>query len=203
MANCYVKYWGMVFCSIAMMASGCASHKFMPAAYSVPGPQTNYRTKFAAAKKVVLCTPFDRISKGEHATYDQRFNPSVYVQVMFEREFAAANVPFSSATFGYGSSFEDVAEVLAKSPVVSDDSVVLASAILWFPDAMHMSCDVKVFSHSGVLLFEKRGICLNGPLLVPFDASRSNESARLVNIFTAQSVMQQIFNDPDFQKALK
>jgi hypothetical protein len=214
MAN-FLRRWSFpaALCAASLIAAGCASIKFMPARYT---PETDGHARIAGAKTVVLCAPFDFISSEEHLTYDRRFNPSFYVEDMLQQELQASGVKFVPAKFDCGASFEDVARTLLKAPVVPDGYVVLASAVIWFPDVSTMACDVKVFSSKGALIFEKRGLCVSlcswwnpkGQPSVPFDASLADDDPNRRKDYESylraeRNVMRQIFNDPDFQKALK
>jgi hypothetical protein len=197
----------------ALAAWGCASNKFMPARYS---PDMEGHVRIAGAKTVVLAAPYDFITPEERLTYDRRFNPSFYLEDMLQSELRASGVQFVPAKFDCGASFEDLARTLLRGADVPDNCVILASALVWFPDVSAVACDVKVFSPKGELLFEKRGLCTTlwnywnprGAPSVPFDASLANDNPAREKDYEAyiraeRSVMRQIFADPDFQKALK
>lgn len=207
------RFMSAVLLAIVLIAAGCASIKFMPARYS---PDMDGRTKIAGARNVILCAPYDFISPEERATFDSRFDPSYYVEDMLQQELQASGVIFEPAKFDCGTTFEDLARTLLRGPSVPDDCVVLASAVIWFPDVSTMAVDVKVFSSKGALIFEKRGLCVSlcswwnpkGRPSVPFDASLADNDPHKRKEYESylraeRNVMRQIFNDPDFQKALK
>lgn len=191
---------------------GCASHKFMPARYSPQGE----RAVIADAKHVVLCAPFDCVTPQERATYDPRFNPVVYIEGALESELESYGVSYNEASFGYEATFTGVSKVLSEANVVDENSVVLASAIVWFPDVSKFVCDVKVFDHKGSVLFTKRLMCLSDNSLWvvggmgsnPFNASRVDNNPRKIDehnqyLRATRQAMMQLFEDPSFQTVLK
>lgn len=199
--------------ALSCFAIGCGSIKFMPARYV---PETEGHVRINGAKTVVLCAPYDCVPNAERYAYDPRFDPSRYVEAMFQAELQASGVPFEPAQFDAGGRFEDLARVLLHGTEVPENSVVLACAIISFPDVSTLVCDVKVFTTRGALLFEKRGICVSlkswwnpkDRTSVPFDASLADNSPdrareRDSYLRASRSVMRQIFCDPDFQKALQ
>lgn len=200
-------------CVGCMLGAGCASIKFMPARYT---PDMEDHVKIEGTKTVVLCAPFDFITPEERMTYDPRFKPSYYVEDMFQQELAASGVDFVPAEFNCGRTFEDLARVLLRGAPVPPDSVVLACAVIWFPDVSTMALDVKVFAPNGALVFEKRGLCVSlcswwnpkSNPSVPFDASVADDDPLRYKEYTSylraeRNVMRQIFADPDFQRALR
>jgi hypothetical protein len=203
--------WRLALCVASLLsASGCAT-RFAADPY-YPGERSP--ATVANAKKVVLTYPFDRIDPEERKAFDPKFNPAAYLNDMFEQELAARKLAYTQAQFAFAPSFEGLADALAAAHLVPEDSVVLASAITWFPDSFHMSCDVKLYNHAGTLLFEKRGICINLRSVNPdtmthnrdllyFPEKTSSADVRVNRIRAARMVMIQIFADPDFQKALQ
>ena len=204
---------GAILLALSCFATGCASNKFMPARYV---PEGAGHVRIENAKTVVLCAPYDFVPSAEHSVYDPRFDVSLYVEDMLQRELQASGVPFEPAGFDAGARFEDLARALLHGAPVPENSVILACSVVSLPDVSTLVCDVKVFTVRGALLFEKRGICVSlkswwnpkGRTAIPFDASLADNSPDRVEerdsyLRASRSVMRQIFNDPDFRRALQ
>jgi hypothetical protein len=197
----------------ALFLSGCAT-KFSPKAYF---PESEGHVKIASSRQIVVYPSFDHIAPEERQNDDPKFNPAGYLESMIETELAESALSFKVADFATGNGFDELGATLASSKVVSEGAVVLASSIETFPNPFVMSCNVKLFDNKGRVLFEKRGISLIFSVLNPealkhcrdfmYTGKSANiatpEEKRLHDMRAAQMAMRQIFNDPDFRKALQ
>lgn len=193
-----------------LFLGGCSSHKFKPARYST----FSDNPKITASKRVLICQPFDSIPREERKNYDSKFHPADYFHNMLRSELQSRNVGLSDVKPGKHSSYDEIASWLASSSDVSDDTVVLASNLIWFPDVTKFSCDIKTYDNKGNLLFAKRGLSFirtgelsrDKPNL--FDASHADNDPKQANNYhtylqASRHAMKQIFDDPDFRKILQ
>jgi hypothetical protein len=168
--------------------AGCVTPaRFSPAAY-ITDPGVSHRP--STKRTLVVCPAFDRLTEESRALLDPAFNPAAYLTNAVEKELDAASISHTRAGFAYSPSFAGVQSALQQSPQGLGGAVVIAAAINHFPNYRLLSCDFKAYSEHGQLLFEKRCLCMN------FSAG---EGA----LFAAHMAMQQLFGDPDFQKAIQ
>lgn len=198
---------------MALLLCGCATPTFRPVAYAVnPG-----RPYTLASPRVIHLVPvFDRISEEGRAHLDPAFNPSAYVTGMVETELAAAGVKHDRVSFAYTPSFAGLQKTLQAGAAVEDGGLVLSGSVNFFPNDRIVSCDFRLYSSKGDVLFEKRCLCMNfstnDPRILEMDqglnfiaqTSRADLGIAAGNrLLAAQMVMQQLLADPAFQKALQ
>lgn len=168
--------------------AGCVTPaRFSPPAYTVD-PGRPYR--LSSTRTVTVCPAFDRLSDEARAQIDPAFNPAAFLTGAVETELSAANIAHERASFAYSPSFAGVQKALQDGALAQSGSVVLAGAINHFPNNRIISCDFKLYSGHGGLLFEKRCLCIDYAL-------------EQSGMFAAHMAMQQLFADPDFQRAIQ
>jgi hypothetical protein len=201
--NHLLKSWmGFVFSAGAIMTlAGCAAPAFMPSQYVVD-PNRPYR--LATVRTIMICPSFDRLDEESRSHLDPKCNPSAYLTGVIEKELTASGVKHGRVSFAFTPSFEGVQKALQNGASPDAGAIVIASAINHFPDNHVISCDLKVYSGRGDLLFEKRGICMN------FHLDNSKAPGVAMGAYAGQDslvaprmAMQQILADPDFQKAIQ
>jgi hypothetical protein len=177
----------------------------------------------------MLCPCFDRIAEEDRKGLDPKFSPASYLTGMIEAELVSSGIKPEQVTFAFAPSFEGLQTALADGSVKTEGAIVLASAINVIdgyrsPDSpthsnatSYLSCDFKLYSSKGGLLFERRGLCINlrivndkimesekGMNFLSFSSDKPDPKAVENNlIFAQRMVMQQLFADPEFQKALQ
>jgi hypothetical protein len=175
---------------MAMLAAlaGCAT----PGKFSAPGyavdPNRPYR--LSSSRAVTVCPAFDRLTEDARAQLDPAFNPAAYLTDAVEKEFTAAGISHSRASFAYTPSFAGVQKALQDGALRQTGALVLAGAINHFPNERIISCDFKLYSEHGELLFEKRCLCMS------FATGGGG-------MFAAHMAMQQLFADPNFQRSIQ
>jgi hypothetical protein len=168
--------------------AGCVTPaKFSPAPYSVD-PNRPYR--LSSNRTVTVCPAFDRLTEEARAQLSPAFNSAAYLTDAVQKELTAAGIAQNPASFAYSPGFAGVQKALQDGALGRDGGVVLAEAINHFPNDRILSCDFKLYSGQGKLLFEKRCLCMG----------YSSEGGWN---FVPHMVMQQLFADPDFQKAIQ
>jgi hypothetical protein len=168
--------------------AGCATPaKFSPPGYAVD-PSRPYR--LSSSRTVAVCPAFDRLSAETRDQIDPAFNPAAYLTDAVDKELAAAGIAHIPAGFAYSPSFAGVQKALKEGALGQSGVVVLAEAINHFPNDRMISCDFELYSEHGQLLFEKRCLCMS------FAAGGDR-------MFAAHMVMQQLFADPGFQRAIQ
>ena len=207
------KGWPLVSVVMVLFA-GCAT-PFTPAKYVVD-PNRPYAPH--TQKTVLLVTAFDRTGvDAPGGGGSTTFNPSAYLTGVLEQELTAGGIHFKRLEGSYDPSFGGVARGLADGTIKAGGDVVLTASINAFPNDFILSCDFRVYSAKGQLLFEKRGLCMNFSVTSPAILEQ-NETKNLFNLSAMSSdpkvveanklkaprmVMQQLFGDPDFQKAIQ
>jgi hypothetical protein len=139
---------------------------------------------------MTICPAFDRLTDTDHARLAPTFSASSYLTDAVEKELTAAGIPHDRADFTYAPSFEGVQQAIQGGAVKHAGNFVLAEAINHMPSDRIMSCDFKLYSEHGELLFEKRCLCMN------YSTERDW-------LFTPHMVMQQLFADPNFQRVIQ
>lgn len=172
---------------ILVSVAGCISPpaKFAPGPYSVdPGIPHHLSTH----RTVFVCPAFDRLSDEAREQISPSFNPSAFLTGAMEMELTAAGVAHDRVGFNHAPSFAGLQKALQDEALEHEGSVVLAGAINHYPNSHVLSCDFKLYSGRGDLLFEKRCLCIDGlgfGMVVP------------------HMVMLQLFADPGFQRAIQ
>ena len=207
------KSWPLLAAATLILA-GCAT-PFVPAKYVVD-PNRPYAPH--TQKTILLVSAFDRTGGNTPSGGGSpSFNPSAYLTGILEQELTAAGIKFRRLEGSYSPSFSGVENGLAAGTINADGGVVLTASINAFPNDFVLSCDFRVYSESGRLLFEKRGLCMNFSVTNPAILEQ-NEAKNLFNFNMASGdpkvveanrlkaprmVMQQLFGDPAFQKAIQ
>jgi hypothetical protein len=175
--------------SLLAIFGGCASHRIT---FSLPAYQANANRSYqVASQRTVIVSPlFDRLPAEAHDGFDPTFSPSGYLTNAVEAELAAAGIAHDRVGFAFAPSFEGLQQALQGGALNHEESVVLAGAVTHFPDDRVVSCDFKVYSAHGALLFEKRCLCMG----FAFGGGSA---------YAPHMVMQQLFADPNFQKAIQ
>jgi len=176
---------------MALLFGGCAT-TLAPARYAV-SPSRPYRP--VTLRTIYVCPSFDRLDVPNRAELDPSFNPSAYLTDALEQELAAAGLRSQRTSFAFAPDFSGLSKALKNGSLPNRNAVVLSSAINHFSRNRELSCDFKVYSSDGRLLFEKRGLFIGASLLNQPDVGDGPLEA-------PRMVMQQLFADPEFQKAL-
>jgi len=197
----------------AILLAGCAAPLFKPAPYTVD-PSRPYT--IATGRTVHVVPSFDRTDPADRAHLDPSFNPAAYVTGMVEMELTASGIRHDRAGFPCAPSFAGIEKALKGGAVADDGSLVLASTVNHYPSDRVLSCDFRLYSGSGEMLFEKRCLCMNysawglpiaalGPDGAPIGQPPSASAAAPADLrlVACRMVMQQLLADPDFQRALQ
>lgn len=191
------------------LAAGCAT-KVEPLVYLPEEP----RSKIAAGKTLVLVPPFDGRPMEERKPSGEKVGAVAYFTDMLEKECDASGLKWERAAFACTPDFAGVADALKASPA-PEGTVVMAASLAWMSGEFVFSCDVKLYSNTGTVLFEKRGLCMmlglvgnpenmkhmremfySGKPMTDAERDQLRRSAQ-------RMAMRQIFSDPAFIRALE
>ena len=191
------------------LAAGCAT-KVEPLVYL---PATPHAT-IAAGKTLVMVPPFDGRPADERKPSGAKISPLAYFADMLDKECNASGLKWENAAFTCNPDFQGVADALKVHPA-PEGTVVMAASLAWMSGDFVFSCDVKLYSNTGVLLFEKRGLSMMlGLVGNPENMKHAREMFYSGKSMTAEELdglrrsaqrmaMRQIFSDPAFIKALE
>ena len=175
-----------------MLTCSCAK-KYMPARY-LSSQDTLGEINLQSSMKVYLCPTIDSLPKSCRNMLNKKFTPYEYVTDAIEKELLASGITPERVSFDTGPGFDSLQTVIKEKSNKSEDAVYLGTELLWL-DRMQLSMDAKVYSPSGEVVFEKRGICIiYGPLNDP-KGKEGNEIAYMT--------LRQILNDPKFKQVLQ
>lgn len=178
--------WFAFMLLLALFNAGCATPA--PAKLSLERYKTdpNRLHVLAVNKTVLVCMTFDGLDETVRAQYDPAFSTTGYITDAIEQELGADHVKNQRASFAFAPTFDGLQGALSSGAVSTADTVVLASSLIHFARLGGISCDFRVYSNSGKLLFAKRGLCIGAA--PPIDL---------------QMVLRQILDDPELLKALQ
>lgn len=195
---------------VAGFLTSCATTAYKPAPYSV-APNRPYAITTPHTIHLVPC--FDLIDDINRAHIDSSFDPSAYFTSMVESELSAAGVRHDRVSFAFVPTFEGVQSALRNGAQKDLGNLVLASSVNHFMSDRVVSCDFKLYSSAGDVIFEKRCLCLNfgagagldafGPQQAGLLTPAATRAASYDHLLAAHMLMQQLFADPDFQRALQ
>ena len=177
---------------LALALGGCATPPRRAFAHYTVDP--NRAHGLTAGKAVLVCTAFDRLDDPVRQLLDPAFTVSEYVTGAVELELDAAQVRHRRAAFAFAPGFEGLHGALALGALPATDTVVLACTVNQLIPPNLICCDFRLYSNVGVQLFAKR--CTASILLPPAEFSGQE-------LIAPRMMLQQIFADPAFQKALQ
>ena len=174
--------------ALAMLAGGCAGPKF-----AAPKYRAN-RAGFAAIHlaapgKVYVSPVIERLGEDNRSILSPKFSTSAYLTDALEQELTAAGVTPLRTPFAVGPGFAAAQQTIAAQANPQEAAVYVISEVRWF-GPVKVTLDAKLYSPSGRILFEKRGLCI---LLYAGATSQT----------MTQMALRQIIADPAFQKAVQ
>jgi hypothetical protein len=180
-------------CAVAGVAllgwSGCAGKLYTPPPYAA-APDRFGAIHLAPTKKIYLCPAIDGVAADCRATLDKKFTPYSYLTDALEKEFAAAGVTVQQPPFEIGGSFTGASETIKNHTPHEENAVFFVSELVCITQ-WKVTFDAKVYSGSGDLLFEKRGLCI--VLQVPPPESQ----------LVTHMALRQVLAAPEFAKVLQ
>jgi hypothetical protein len=143
-----------------------------------------------SARTVLVCAAFDGLTAEEHEKFTPGFSPAAFLTSAEEKELSATGINHERVGFPYAPSFDGIQKALATGSLATNGALVLAGEINHIPSNHVISCDFRLYSQHGDLLFTKRCLCID-------------ELGASGWLFAPRMVMQQLFGDPDFQRAIQ
>lgn len=162
------------------------------------------------AKKVYLCPAIDSLPPECRQFLDPKFTPWAHTTDAFEQELKASGIYPVRPEFAFGPSFESLKQVISEKANKSENAVYLGTELLWL-SKRQWSLDAKLFSPTGKVLFEKRGICIalgiqkaEGQETKALSVWEIQEQSQKVDTQeVTHMVIRQILADPSFKQALQ
>jgi hypothetical protein len=174
--------------ALAILLSGCAAPKFAVSPYHA-NPDRFGAIHLVASNKLCLSPVIERLDEDNRRFIDPKFSTSAYLTDALDQELTAAGVRPVRTPFAVGPGFDAARQAIAAQANKSEAAVYLVSEVRWF-GPVKLTLDAKLFSPSGSVLFEKRGLCLM------LNAQAGSQTV-------AYMALRQIIADPAFQKALQ
>ena len=173
--------------ALTILAGGCVEPKFAAPKYQT-NPARFSPVRLATSNKFYLCPAIDGLGENNRRVIDPNFSTPAYLTDALEQELTAAGVTPLRAPFAVGPGFSAAQQTIAAQANQQEAAVYLVSQVQWF-DAVRLTLDAKLYSPSGRILFEKRGLCI-----------MLNAAATPQTI--TQMALRQIIADPAFHKAV-
>jgi hypothetical protein len=174
--------------ALAILMGGCASPKFAAPKY-LANPARFGPIQLVTTNKVYVSRVIDRLGDDNRKFIDPKFSTTAYLTDALDQELTAAGVTPLATPFAVGPGFNAAQQTIAAQANKQEGAVYLISEVRWF-GPVKLTLDAKLYSPSGTILFEKRGLCIM--LNVRVDSQTITHMA-----------LRQIIADPAFQTALQ
>ena len=173
---------------LALLTGGCAAPKFSPPKYRIARAGFS-PIQLATANKVYVSPIMERLVEDNRRIIDPKFSTAAYLTDALEQELAAAGVTPLRTPFPVGPGFTAAQQTIAAQANPQEAARYVVGEVQWFGPTK-LTLDTKLYSPSGGVLFEKRGLCI-----------MLNTGATSQKI--TQMALRQILADPAFQKAVQ
>ena len=127
---------------------------------------------------------------------DPTFSTTAYLTDALEQELIAAGVTPIRTPFAVGPGFIAAQQTITSQTNKQENAVYLVGEVRWFGPSK-LTLDAKLYSPSGTILFEKRGLCIMLNMAPNGQMDKSVTSQKITNM-----ALRQIIADPAFQKAI-
>lgn len=180
----------MALVLVALLSGGCATpHKYSAERHK-PAQDRFGAVALSTAKKVYLCQTIDSLIPECRDLLDPKFTPWEHAYDAIEQELKASGLTPLKPDFTSVPSFDSLKQRLTDRANKSENAVYLGTELIWLSGAQWM-LDAKLFAPTGVVLFEKRAICM----VIGLKKVDAQEVTHMT--------IRQIIADPKFKEALK
>lgn len=174
---------------VALLSGGCATSKYSAERHKSAQDRFGSVT-LSTEKKVYLCQTIDSVIPDCQKLLDPKFTPWEHAYDAIEQELKASGLTPLKPDFTSAPSFDGLKQILADRANKSENAVYLGTELIWLSGS-RWTLDAKLFSPNGVVLFEKRGICM----VIGIEKIDAQEVTHMA--------IRQIIADPKFKEALK
>ena len=188
-----INFLGIGLLSIILILACSCAKKYAPAQY-LSSQDRFGAINIQSSKNIYICPTIDSLPKACRKLLDKKFTPYEYVTDAFKKELSASGITTERFNFDTGPSFDSLQKIINEKVNKSEDAVYLGTELLWL-DKKQLNLDAKVFSPSGEIVFEKRGICIIFNSLNDPKGKEGHEIAFMT--------LRQILNDPNFSQVLQ
>jgi hypothetical protein len=195
--------------TIIMLTGGCATKKYTAERYKAAQDRFGTIT-LPTEKKLYLCPAIDGLPPECQQLFDPKFSPWAHATEAIEQELKVSGIHPVRPEFASGPSFDSMKRVISEKANKSENAVYLGVELLWMTQRQ-WSIDAKLFSPTGNVLFEKRGICVVLGLKKVDEQEAKNMTVRQIQERSKEvdtqevthMAIRQILADPTFKKALQ
>jgi hypothetical protein len=173
---------------LVSIVCGCSSPKFTAPRYKID-PNGIGVVHLNTPNKIYISPTIERLGEDNRKLIDPNFSTTAYLTDALEKELTAAGVTPLRTPFAVGPDFRAAQETIVSQANKQEGAVYLVSEVRWF-GPVKLTLDAKLYSPSGTILFEKRGLCMI--------LNTSVTSQKITNM-----ALRQILADPAFQKAVQ